>query len=72
LKLTVPVALILWSPARIVGIMGDSVHPRAQDLEAQASPDTWIMEIQTYFKDNILPDDSASIDRIAGLIRDTR
>jgi hypothetical protein len=52
--------------------MGDSVHPRVQDLEAQASPDTWIMEIQTYLKDNILPDDSASVDRIAGLIRDTR
>jgi hypothetical protein len=51
--------------------MGDSVHPRAQDLEAQASPDTWIMEIRTYLKDNILPNDSASVDRIAGLIRDT-
>jgi hypothetical protein len=52
--------------------MGDSVHPRVQDLEARASPDIWIMEIQTYLKDNILPDGGASVDRIAGLIRDTR
>jgi hypothetical protein len=27
------------------------VHPGAQDPEAQANPDTWIMEIQTYMKD---------------------
>jgi hypothetical protein len=49
--------------------MGDSVHPDAQDPEAQAGPDTWITEIQTYLKDNILPDDMASVDRIARLAR---
>jgi hypothetical protein len=43
------------------------VHPGVQDPEAQVSPDAWIMEIQTYLKDNILPDDSASVDRIAHL-----
>jgi hypothetical protein len=41
------------------------VHPSTQDPEAQADPDTWIMEIETYFKDNILPDDMASADQIA-------
>jgi hypothetical protein len=35
-----PVVLILWSPPRIVGVTGDSVHPSAQDSEAQVSPDT--------------------------------
>jgi hypothetical protein len=49
--------------------MGDSVHPSAQDPEAQVGPDTWITEIQTYLKDNILPNDSVSADRIARLTK---
>jgi hypothetical protein len=65
----VPAALILWSPPRIVGITGDSVHPSTQDPEAQIGPDTWITEIRTYLKDNILPDDSAFDDRIARLAK---
>jgi hypothetical protein len=63
------VALIPWSPPRIIGVTGDSVHPATQDLEAQVNPDTSIMEIQTYVKDNILPDESASADRIARLAK---
>jgi hypothetical protein len=50
---------------RIIGITRDFVHPGAQDVEAQVGPDTWITEIQTYLKDNILPDNSASADQIA-------
>jgi hypothetical protein len=64
LKLAV---LAPWSPPRIVGVTGHSVHPGAQDLEAQAGPDTWITEIRTYLKDNILPNDIASADRISCL-----
>jgi hypothetical protein len=45
------------------------VHPGAQDPEAQAGPNTWITEIQTYLKDNILPDDMTSADRIARLVK---
>jgi hypothetical protein len=45
------------------------VHPDAQDPETQASPDTWITEIWTYLKDNILPDDMTSADRIAHLAK---
>jgi hypothetical protein len=44
-KLAVPAVLLPWSPPRVVGITGDSVHPGAQDPEAQAGPDTWIIEI---------------------------
>jgi hypothetical protein len=44
-KQEVWVALIPWSPPRIIGIMGDSVHPGTQDLEAQVGPDAWITEI---------------------------
>jgi hypothetical protein len=65
----VPAALIPWSPPRIVGVTGDSVHPGAQDPEAQVGLDIWIKEIQTYLKDNILSDDSASVDRIARLAK---
>jgi hypothetical protein len=62
-------ALIPWCPLRIVGVMGDSVHPSTQDPEAQVGLDTWIREIQTYLKDSILPDDSASADQIAHLAK---
>jgi hypothetical protein len=65
----VPAALIPWSSPRIVGVTGDSVHPGVPDHEAQVSPDTWITEIRTYLKDNILPDDSASTDRITRLAK---
>jgi hypothetical protein len=68
-KLAVPAVLVPWSPPRIVGATGDSVYPGAQDPEAQAGPDTWIMEIRTYLKDNTLPDDMASADRIARLAK---
>jgi hypothetical protein len=39
------VVLIPWSPPRIVGVTGDSMHPGAQDLEAQVGPDIWIIKI---------------------------
>jgi hypothetical protein len=68
-KLTVPTVLLPWSPPRVLGITGDSVHPGAQDLEAQAGLDTWITEIRTYLKDNILPDNMTSADRIARLFK---
>jgi hypothetical protein len=45
------------------------VHPDAQDPKAQTSLDTWIMEIWTYLKDNILPDDTASTDQIVCLAK---
>jgi hypothetical protein len=45
------------------------VYPSAQDPEAQVGPDTWITEIRTYLKDNILPDDMASADRIVRLAK---
>jgi hypothetical protein len=68
-KLAVPVVLLPWSPPRVVGVTGDSVHPGAQDPKAQAGPNTWITEIWTYLKDNILPDDMTSANRIARLAK---
>jgi hypothetical protein len=68
-KLAVPAVLVPWSPTRVVGITGDFMHPGAQDPKAQAGLDTWITKIRTYLKDNILPDDMASTDRIACLAK---
>jgi hypothetical protein len=70
-KLAVPVVLLPWSPPRVVGITGElrEIAPATIDPEAQAGPDTWITEIRTYLKDNILPDDMTSIDRIACLAK---
>jgi hypothetical protein len=64
-KLAVPMVLIPWSPPRIVGVMGDSVHPGVQDPDAQVSLVALITKIWTYLKDNILPDDSTSADQIS-------
>jgi hypothetical protein len=64
LKLIVPMALFTWSPPRIVGLTRDSVNPSAQDPDAQASPVAWITEIRDYLKDNILPDEHVSAERI--------
>jgi hypothetical protein len=68
-KLAVLTVLVPWSPPRVVGVTGESVHPDAQDPEAQASPNTWITEIRAYLKDSILPDDMASADQIARLAK---
>jgi hypothetical protein len=68
-KLAVSAVLVPWSPSKVVDITGDSVHPGAQDTEAQASLNTWITKIRTYLKDNILPDDMASADQIARLAK---
>jgi ribonuclease HI len=68
-KLAVLAALLPRNPSRVVGITGDSVHPSTQDPEAQAGLDTWITEIRTYLKDNILPDDMTFADRIARLAK---
>jgi hypothetical protein len=67
--MAVPTVLLPWSPPRVLGVTGDSVHPSVQDPEAQAGLDTWITEIRAYLKDNILPDDMASADRIAHLAK---
>jgi hypothetical protein len=56
-------------PARIKEVQKLTGCLAAQDPEAQVGPDTWITEIRTYLKDNILPDDMASADRIAHLAK---
>ena len=43
---------------------GPPGSPQTQDPTAQANPNAWISEIRDYLKDNILPDDQASAERI--------
>jgi hypothetical protein len=59
-NLAVSVALHPWSPPKIINVTGESVHPVAQDPEVQDGPDTWITEIWTHLKDNIVLDEHAS------------
>jgi hypothetical protein len=40
------------------------VNFSAQDLDAQVGPDAWITNIRDYLKDNILPDEYVSAERI--------
>jgi hypothetical protein len=40
-----------------------------QDPEAEDGPDTWIMEIQAYLKDNILLDEHVSTDWIISVAK---
>jgi hypothetical protein len=63
-KMVVLMALFSWSLLRIVGATGDSVHPSAQDPDAQTGLDAWITEIRDYLKDNILPDEHVFTERI--------
>jgi hypothetical protein len=58
------VVLFSWNPPRIVGVTGDSVDPGVQDPNAQAGPDAWITKIRDYLKDNILPNEHVSAERI--------
>ena len=45
---------------------GDIIEPLPP---AQGAPDAWIFEIRDYLKNNILPDDDASAERIVRLAK---
>ena len=45
---------------------GDLIEPLPP---AQGAPDAWISEIRDYMKDNILPDDDATAERIVRLAK---
>jgi ribonuclease HI/transposase InsO family protein len=68
-KLAVPVAMRPWFTPKLVGALGTSVDPNTQEQVAQERPDAWITEIRDFLKDNILPDETASAERIARLAK---
>ena len=68
-KLAVPTAFHPWCPPRVVCAVEDPRDLIAPLPPAQGGPDAWISEIRDYLKDNILPDDDVSAERIVRLAK---
>jgi hypothetical protein len=68
-KLAVPVAFRLQNPPRIVCATKGPANLLAPQLVAQSGPDAWISEIWDYLKENILPKDLVSTERIVQLAK---
>jgi hypothetical protein len=68
-KLAVPVASHLQNPPKTVCAMGDPASPLAPQPISQSGPDAWIYEIRDYLKENILPEDHVSVERIVRLAK---
>ena len=63
-KLAVPAAYHLWCPLWAMSSVEDPRDLVESPPPAQGSPDAWISDIRGYLKDNILPDDDVSAERI--------
>jgi hypothetical protein len=68
-KLAVPVAFRPWSLPKVVCAIEDPDNRLAPLLFAQDGPDAWISEIRDYLKENILPKDHVSAERIMRLAK---
>jgi hypothetical protein len=68
-KLAVPVAYHLHYPPRIVCATEGPSNLLAPQPVAQSGPDAWISEIWDYLKENILPEDHVSVERIVRLAK---
>jgi ribonuclease HI len=68
-KLAVPVTLHLQNPPRIVWATEVPANPLAPQPVSQSGPDAWISEIRDYLKENILPEDHVSAERIVRLAK---
>jgi hypothetical protein len=68
-KLAVPVALPLQNPPKTVCAIGGPAYPLAPQPVSQSGPNAWISEIRDYLKENILPEDHVSAERIVRLAK---
>jgi hypothetical protein len=68
-KLVVPVAFHLQNPPRIVCAIEGPANLLAPQPIAQSGPDAWISEIRDYLKENILPEDHMSAERVVWLAK---
>jgi ribonuclease HI len=68
-KLAVPVVFRLQNPPRIVCAIEGPANPLVPQPVAQSGPNAWISEIRDYLKENILPEDHVSIERIVRLAK---
>jgi hypothetical protein len=68
-KLAVSVAFHLQNPPRIVCAIEGPANLLAPQPIAQSGLDAWISEIQDYLKENVLPEDHMSEERIVRLAK---
>jgi ribonuclease HI len=68
-KLAVPAVLHPWSPPRVVCSLEGPEDLREPCPNSQEDPDAWISKVQDYLKDNFLPEDQASAERIVRMAR---
>jgi ribonuclease HI len=68
-KLAVPVAYHLHNPPRILCATEGPANLLAPQPVAQSGPDAWISEIRDYLKENILPEDHVTAERIVQLAK---
>jgi hypothetical protein len=57
------------NPPKTVCATGGPASPLAPQPISQSGPDAWISEIQDYLKENILPEDHVSVERIVQLAK---
>jgi hypothetical protein len=68
-KLAVLVASHLQDPLKTVCAIGDPASSLAPQPISQSGPNAWIFEIRDYLKENILPEDHVSAERIVRLAK---
>jgi hypothetical protein len=68
-KLAVPMAYHLLNPPKIVCATEGPANLLAQQPVAQSGPNAWISKIWDYLKENILPEDHVSVERIVWLAK---
>jgi ribonuclease HI len=65
-----PVVLVAsQDPPKVVRALGGFTDPLAPQPTTQSGPDAWISEILDYLKENILPEDHVSAERIVRLAK---
>jgi ribonuclease HI len=68
-KLAVPVAYHLQNPPKTMCATGGPVSLLAPQPVSQSGLDAWISKIRDYLKENILPEDHVSAERIVRLVK---
>jgi hypothetical protein len=68
-KLVVPVVSHIQNPTKTVCAIGGLASPLAPQPISQSGPNAWISEIRDYLKENILPEDHVSAERIVRLAK---
>jgi hypothetical protein len=63
------VASHLQNPPKTVCVIGNPASPLAPQSISQGGPDAWISKILDYLKENILPKDHVSAERIVRMAK---